>query len=87
LEMTALRHGATIGLRDLLDELETSVLEAADDEILEEARERGRAARIAADEVRALLVSRLQSDEAPAPSPSARAEWAPSQRGRPLSRG
>jgi hypothetical protein len=84
--MTALRHGATIGLRNLLDELEASVLEAADEEILEEARGRGRSASIAADEVRALLFSRLQSDEVPGPSPSARGEWTPSQRGRPVSR-
>jgi hypothetical protein len=86
--MTALWHGATIGLRNLLDALEASVLEASDEEIQEEARERGRAASMAADEVRALLRSRLQSDEISAPSlPSARDERTPSPRGRPLSRG
>jgi hypothetical protein len=86
--MTALWHGATIGLRNLLDALEASVLEAADEEILEEARERGRAASMAADEVRALLLSRLRSDEISAPSPpSALDERPPSPRGRPLSRG
>jgi hypothetical protein len=66
--MTGWPSRATGALRNFLDVIEASVLEAPDEEILEEARERGAPSTVAARRVRALLLDKIENAEAPAPS-------------------